>query len=83
MEGGSQSQDRGQAIYAKIRYSVSSTFVIGCSFQYPIIDYIKPRGFRWQITIITGAHNLTLYKGLDPQSGGKGRGDRGSSKNLW
>ena len=26
MEGGSQAQDHGEAIYAKIRYSVSSTF---------------------------------------------------------
>ena len=31
MEGGSQAQDHGQAIYAKIRYSVSSTFATGCS----------------------------------------------------
>ena len=31
MEGGSQTQDHGQAIYAKIRYSVSSTFATGCS----------------------------------------------------
>ena len=31
MEGGSQAQDNGQAIYAKIRYSVSSTFATGCS----------------------------------------------------
>ena len=30
MEGGSQAQDHGQAIYAKIRYSVSSTFATGC-----------------------------------------------------
>ena len=29
--GGSQAQDHGQAIYAKIRYSVSSTFATGCS----------------------------------------------------
>ena len=31
MEGGSQAQDHGQAIYAKIRYSVSGTFATGCS----------------------------------------------------
>ena len=31
MEGGSQAQDHGQAIYAKRRYSVSSTFATGCS----------------------------------------------------
>ena len=31
MEGGSQAQDHGQAIYGKIRYSVSSTFATGCS----------------------------------------------------
>ena len=31
MEGGSQAQDHGQAIYAKIRYNVSSTFATGCS----------------------------------------------------
>ena len=31
MEGGSQAQDHGQAIYAKIRYGVSSTFATGCS----------------------------------------------------
>ena len=31
MEGGSQAQDHRQAIYAKIRYSVSSTFATGCS----------------------------------------------------
>ena len=31
MEGGSQAQDHGQAIYAKIRYSVSSTFAADCS----------------------------------------------------
>ena len=30
MEGASQAQDHGQAIYAKIRYSVSSTFATGC-----------------------------------------------------
>ena len=30
MEGGSQAQDHGQAIYAKIRYSVSSTFATDC-----------------------------------------------------
>ena len=29
--GGSQAQDHGQTIYAKIRYSVSSTFATGCS----------------------------------------------------
>ena len=34
MEGGSQAQDHGQAIYAKIRYSVSSTFATGCSSEY-------------------------------------------------
>ena len=34
MEGGSQAQDHGQAIYAKIRYSVSSTFATGCSTVY-------------------------------------------------
>ena len=33
MEGGSQAQDHGQAIYAKIGYSVSSTFVTGSSFK--------------------------------------------------
>ena len=33
MEGGSQAQDHGQAIYAKIRYSVLSNFATGCSFQ--------------------------------------------------
>ena len=31
--GGSQAQDHGQAIYAKIRYSVSSTFTTGCCSQ--------------------------------------------------
>ena len=31
MEGGSQAKDHGQAISAKIRYSVSSTFATGCS----------------------------------------------------
>ena len=31
MEGGSQAQDHGQAIYANIWYSVSSTFATGCS----------------------------------------------------
>ena len=31
MDGESQAQDHGQAIYAKIRYSVSSTFATGCS----------------------------------------------------
>ena len=31
MEGESQAQDHGQAIYAEIRYSVSSTFATGCS----------------------------------------------------
>ena len=31
MEGASQAQDHGQAIYAKIQYSVSSTFATGCS----------------------------------------------------
>ena len=31
--GGSQAQDHGQAIYAKIRYSVSSTFATGCSMK--------------------------------------------------
>ena len=29
--GGSQAQDHGQAIYAKIQYSVSSTFATVCS----------------------------------------------------
>ena len=33
MEGGSETQDHGQAIYAKIRYSVSSTFATGCSME--------------------------------------------------
>ena len=31
--GGSQAQDYGEAIYAKIRHSVSSTFATGCSFS--------------------------------------------------
>ena len=30
-EGESQAQDHGQAIYAQIRYSVSSNFATGCS----------------------------------------------------
>ena len=33
MEGGSQAQDHGKAIYTKIRYSVSSTFATGCSIE--------------------------------------------------
>ena len=33
MEGGSQAQDHGQAIYTKIRYSVSSTFATGRSIE--------------------------------------------------
>ena len=33
MEGGSQAQDHGQAIYAKILYSISSTFAAGSSFK--------------------------------------------------
>ena len=33
MEGGSQAQDHGQAIYTKIRYSVSSTFATGCNIE--------------------------------------------------
>ena len=31
--GTSQAQDHGQAVYAKIRYSVSSTFATGCSLH--------------------------------------------------
>ena len=43
-EGGrSQEQDHGQAIYAKIRYSVSSTLAIGC-----IVDQIWEDIFRHQ-----------------------------------
>ena len=34
MEGGSQAQDHGQAIHAKIQYSVSSTFATGCSGRF-------------------------------------------------
>ena len=37
MEGGSQAQDHGRAIYAKIRYSVSSTFATGCGFNKEIL----------------------------------------------
>ena len=33
VEGGSQAQDHGQAIYAKIRLSVSSTFATGCNMS--------------------------------------------------
>ena len=36
--GGSQAQDHGQAIYAKIQYSVSSTFAAGCSFCWLTVD---------------------------------------------
>ena len=54
MEGGSQAQDHGQAIYAKIRYGVSSTFATGCSSSliltiriimvyYTLIDWILYR----------------------------------------
>ena len=35
MEGGSQAQDHGQAIFAKIWYSVSSAFATGCSTNCP------------------------------------------------
>ena len=35
MEGGSQAQYHGQAIYAKIWYSVSSAFATGCSTKCP------------------------------------------------
>ena len=37
MEGGSQAQDHGRAICAKIRYSVSSTFATGCGFNKEIL----------------------------------------------
>ena len=43
MEGGSQAQDHGQAIYAKIWYSVSSTFATGCSVlvtNEPILSFV-------------------------------------------
>ena len=33
VEGGSQAQDHRQAIYAKIRYSVSRTFANGCNLR--------------------------------------------------
>ena len=42
MEGGSQAQDHEQAIYAKIRYSVSSTFATGCSVSGTLISGINP-----------------------------------------
>ena len=37
VEGGSQAQDHGRAIYAKIQYSVSSTFATGCCFNKDIL----------------------------------------------
>ena len=38
MEGGSQAQDHGRAVCAKIRYSVSSTFATGCGFNKEILQ---------------------------------------------
>ena len=37
VEGGSQAQDHGLAIYGKTRYSVSSTFATGCCFNKDIL----------------------------------------------
>ena len=45
MEGGSQAQDHGQAIYAKIRYSVSSTFATGCSISHFLTATVKFKCF--------------------------------------
>ena len=41
--GGSQAQDHGQAIYAKRRYSVSSTFATGCCSQ----ATMRPTALLW------------------------------------
>ena len=42
--GGSQAQDHGQAIYAKIRYSISSTFATGCSTEITATDGSEKSG---------------------------------------
>ena len=56
MKGGSQAQDHGQAIYAKIRYSVSSTFATGCSSVYlvriPPINKFSPLTFLYMTALI-------------------------------
>ena len=48
MEGGSQAQDHGQAIYAKIRYSVSSTLVVLVGLL--VVVYNQTEKTRKQVT---------------------------------
>ena len=59
--GGSQAQDHGQAIYAKIRYSVSSTFATGCSMKTEDESKIN-RFYKQKFQIIFFVHDNTDVK---------------------
>ena len=58
-EGGSQAQDHGQATYAKIRYSVLSTFATGCSKLFSIMKYHLPSAYSY-------ADDTQLYLSFRP-----------------
>ena len=55
--GGSQAQDHRQAIYAKIRYSVSSTFATSCSL-FQALRYIVEMTRNWK-----ALENMSAWSG--------------------
>ena len=72
MEGGSQAQDYGEAIYAKIRYSVSNTFATDCSFSFDFLNslvgivncikYLDVYLYLWEARSIRGTQQEILRK---------------------
>ena len=78
MEGGSQAQDHAEAIYAKIRYTVSSIFAIGCSKVSTLYSDTKvgtgslcARVFRWFREVLPTVNSFAPFTKMASADGAK------------